>query len=143
MVQFDGSPINEQDTVYVVGMGPGRVLDVKASGFRIRVAGRTRKVNLNGVQSGEVFQSVYWQDPVTVRPSKNNALWRQQRLLSLATMNALAEAVVGQELVTEIEPAEVDTAESNNLALSEMIQQAQDNEAARVAGTAGPNLRSV
>lgn len=135
MFEFDGSPIYDQDTVYVVGMGPGKVIDVKSTGFRIRVAGRTRKVSFRGVQSGESFQSVYWHNPVTHKPAKNNTLWGEQKKLALAACNALASAVVGQELIQiiEDEPEPVLTAEANQAALLNIIEEARENEARRIA----------
>lgn len=134
MSTFDGADIFDGDKLWVVGMGPATVIDVNYSGFRIRVAGRTRKVNYQGIQSGDQYKTVFWKDPVLAIPSKNNALWSQQKKLALTAVNALGAAVVGQELVREIEtPAEgtVATAESNDAALQRIVQQAQADEAAR------------
>lgn len=137
MYQFDGADIHQQDRVYVVGLGPATVIDVKANGFRIRVAGRTRKVNFQGVASGDSYQSVFWKNPIIAKPAKNNMLWSQQAKLALAAMNALGAAVVGQELIELYEPEieEVATNATNEAALQGIIAEANAAERDRVSGT--------
>jgi len=126
---FDNATMYNGDRVYVVGVGPGTVIDTTAAYFRIRAAGRTIKVSYKGVQSGQSSQSVFWQNPIFCKPEKNDALWSAKRTLAVNTTNAFAQAVVGQEIIKPIEvevASETNNPEAlNSSNLQKMIAEAQ------------------
>lgn len=121
--QFDGSTMYQGDTVFVVGIGPGKVIDTKATNFRVRAGGRNIKVSYQGVQSGQQYPTVFWRDPIICKPAKDMALWAGQQKVIKAVTESMAAAVVGHELVRMEDPQDIAAAANPAGVNSQSLQQ--------------------
>ena len=145
--KFEGAALIEGDSVYVVGQGPAKVIDMKPSYFRIRVAGRVRKVSFAGIQSGDSYQTVFWRNPIVVKPAKNAALWAAMQRLILSVTQGFQLAVANEELTALVDDQEdlVDgiPVTQNAASLQEIIEQAHKQKSASVTQISnGANVAS-
>ena len=72
---LNGSPVNVGDTVYILGIGTGRVVGTDESGgFSVQAGGRGTLYYRDGGMVGNA-RRVYWHDPVFIDPPKDLNLW--------------------------------------------------------------------
>lgn len=133
---FDNSPIMEGDKVFVVGAGPGFVIDTNDDHFRIKVKGRVKKVTYEGVMSGDSLQAVFWRNPIIAKPAKEAVLWQAFARLALSLQAEFRDTLANQELIRVADSAidipvpEVAVQQSDNeAALQQIIQKAHQSTA--------------
>lgn len=142
---FEGSPIYENDQVFVVGKGVGVVIDTNESGFRIKCKGRVKKVTYGGVLSGDSLQSVFWRNPIIAKPAKEAALWQAFARLALS-LQAEFKGVLADQAIVKIAEVSMDIPvpeaasrqTDNQAALQQIIQEARASTANLSVVRGGP-----
>ena len=72
--------IVQNDRVYDLTRGDGLVLAVGNRTFTVEFGGGKQKsYNELGIASDSGRASLYWHDPVTVKPPKSNTEWQKQK----------------------------------------------------------------
>ena len=72
---LNGSPVNVGDTVYILGIGTGKVVGTDESGgFSVQAGARGTLYYRDGGMVGNA-RRVYWPDPVFIDPPKDLNLW--------------------------------------------------------------------
>jgi hypothetical protein len=86
--------VHVSDDVYILGVGPGRVVRLvpDSGGFVVSVPGRGEIVfNSNGTQGAGSVRKVFFQNPVVVVPPANGAVWALYVDMTTRLFNLLME----------------------------------------------------
>lgn len=92
MHTLDNDAVNLGDSVFGVGYGVGRVVELLTEDkFRVQFAltGRTITYESTGFMARASARSLFWHDPVIVPPAKDETFWHALR----ASVQALATAL--------------------------------------------------
>lgn len=140
--KFDGDPIRSGDTLWKVGFGPAKVVEIRHDTVLVDLQGRPKKFSLKtGVQSGERHRTYFWFDPIIVIPRKNAANWNALKGIVLDMTNRLGqylnlfgtlddEAALENLTVNDLDQRGLITVEmkerANHIALQGLLKQARE-----------------
>lgn len=96
MHTMDNETVSVGDSVFGVGYGVGKVVELLSEGkFRVAfaVTGQTLTFTHDGRLPRSLSRSLYWKDPVVVPPSKDDNFWLALRPAIEALVVALRPIV--------------------------------------------------